>query len=234
VGYIRTYQLKKVTGKLDKLVVLTNQDKEQWTRTHDNVVCIANPSPFKINQNSYFVDSKTVISVGRLDAQKGYDKLVDAWSIVKKSCPDWKLNIFGSGELYEFLNRRISSLALENNVDLKGVSSHIEKEYLSASFFVMSSLFEGLPMVLIEAATFGLPIVSYDCEWGPREIVNNGLNGYLVPAGDIEMLAARIIELINNPGLRIQMSENAKEASKNYELSIIMNQWKDLFENLNK
>jgi len=231
LGSIRTHQLIKATKKLDKVVVLTDQDKEQWVRTHNNIIRIANPSPFHINPNPnpYQIDSKVAISIGRLDEQKGYDKLIDAWTIVAKKHPQWKLNIFGTGELDETLRKQIISNGLRDIVNLKGATKKIEGEYMSGSFYVMSSLFEGLPMVLIEAVTFGLPIVSFDCEWGPREIVENGYNGYLVPAGDVHVLANKIIELIEDPEKRMVMSDNAKEISKRYTLSIIMKEWEDLF-----
>lgn len=231
IGSVRTYQLKKVTKKLDKLVVLTNQDKVQWELTHKNVLHIVNPNPF-VALSGKKAESKTVISVGRLDAQKGYAFLIDAWKLVVEKHPDWKLNIFGTGELKQELKNKIIMLDVEDKIELKGLSKEIEKEYLSASFFVMSSLYEGLPLVLLEAMACGLPVVSFDCEWGPREVIQNEKNGFLVPVKDYMKLADKINLLIENPQLLKEMSAEAVETSKKYDITKVMEQWDEMFKSL--
>lgn len=231
LGNIRTNQLKNTTKKIDKLIVLTNQDKNQWEKTHKNVLHIPNPATFEVREREG-VDYKSVISVGRLDPQKGYSMLIDTWVLVKDKHPEWMLNIFGTGDLKEQLEGKINALGLKGNVNLKGKSDEIENEYLKSSFFVMSSLYEGLPMVLLESMSCGLPVVSFDCEWGPREIIKDGYNGFLVETGDVNQLADKICQMIENHELRKTMSLNALEVAKKYDISIVMKKWDALFKEL--
>lgn len=233
MGNIRTYQLKKVTKKLDRLVVLTNQDKIQWELTHKNVLHIVNPNPL-VSVGEKKAENKIVISVGRLDEQKGYSLLIDSWKYVAEKHPDWKLNIFGTGVLEDDLRNKILMVGLEDKVNLKGLSKEIEKEYVSASFFVMSSLYEGLPLVLLEAMGFGLPVVSFDCEWGPREIIQDGKNGFLVPVRDCMKLADKINLMMDNRQLLSEMANEAVKTSKIYDIAIVMNQWDEMFKMLIK
>lgn len=233
LGDIRTLQLKKATKNLDKLVVLTSQDKDQWKKTHRNIIQIPNPNPFDPRSSSK-VQNKTVITVGRLDAQKGYDLLIDSWVFVAQKNPDWALNIFGKGEWEDLLLSKIKINKLENRVYLKGLSSQIEKEYESSSIFVMSSRYEGFGMVILEAMSFGLPVVSFNCQWGPSDLIQDGKNGFLVPPLDIKTLADKINYLIEHAIERKEMSINAIESSKKYQISEIMKQWDSLFNSLHK
>lgn len=228
LGDFRTYQLKKSTKNLDKLVVLTTQDKAQWERTHKNIFQIPNPNPIespKISEGQ----NKTVITVGRLDAQKGFDLLIDAWAVVAKRHQDWNLNIFGKGEWKEMLLEKINSKNLNTSVHLKGISSEIEHEYASSSIFVMSSRYEGFGMVLLEAMACGLPAVAFNCQWGPSDLIQNQVNGFLVPLFDINEMAEKIIYLIEHPDERKKMSVNAIEVSKKYNITEIMKKWNSLF-----
>lgn len=231
LGNIRTNQLKNTTKKIDKLIVLTNQDKNQWEKTHKNVLHIPNPATFEVGKREG-ADYKSVISVGRLDPQKGYSMLIDTWVRVKERHPEWILNIFGTGDMKEQLEGKINALGLKGNINLKGKSDEIENEYLKSSFFVMSSLYEGLPMVLLESMSCGLPVVSFDCEWGPREIIKDGYNGFLVETGDVNQLADKICQMIENHELRKTMSLNALEVAKKYDISIVMKKWDALFKEL--
>lgn len=231
LGQIRTNQLQRVTRKLDRLVVLTKQDYIQWKQTHRNVVHIVNPSPFNVPKITKSHE-KVVIAVGRLDMQKGYEFLIDAWKLVAAKHPDWALHIWGSGDLDTMLRNKIRSMELDGQVNLKGVSVEIEKEYESASFFVMSSMYEGLPMVLLEAMAYGLPVVSFDCEWGPREVIEDGRNGFLIPVEDTVKLADKINLLIEDPELRDRMSDEAVTISQKFDTDIVMKQWDGMFKML--
>jgi glycosyltransferase involved in cell wall biosynthesis len=228
LGKIRTSQLIQSTKKLDKLVVLTKADEKNWQKTNNNIVQIYNPNPLTTFEKSD-CENKKVIAVGRLDAQKGYDYLIETWKIVAQQHSDWILDIWGDGELREKLAKQIVKSKLENQVFLRGTTTDIENKYLESSFYVMTSRYEGFPMVLIEAMSCGLPCVSFDCQWGPNEIINNGENGFLVPLGDSEQLAEKINLLITDGKLRKRMSENAKKTAENYEIGKIMEQWNDLF-----
>lgn len=231
LGQIRTNQLQRVTRKLDRLVVLTKQDYAQWKQTHQNVVHIVNPNPFTVKETSKSGE-KVAIAVGRLDAQKGYEFLIDAWKLVATKHPDWTLHIWGSGDLEAMLRNKIRMMELDSRVKLKGVSMEIEKEYESASFFVMSSMYEGLPMVLLEAMAYGLPVVSFDCEWGPREVIEQGGNGFKVPMKDSVKLADKINLLIEDTELRCRMSDEAMTISRKFDVDIVMKQWHELFKML--
>lgn len=232
-GNIRTYQFKRAVKHLDKLVVLTKNDMHQWKATHSNIIQIPNPSPFR-NVEVSDLDSKNVITVGKLDPQKGYDMLIDAWALINKKCPDWMLNIYGQGEWKEMLVEKIAALNLQEVVVLHGVSMKIADEYKRSSFYVMSSRFEGLPMVLIEAMSFGLPVISFDCEFGPSEIVTDGVDGYLVEPNNIEELANRICFLIENEDKRKLMGQQAIINVRRFDKETVMQQWLDLFDSLMK
>ena len=233
IGDIRTLQLKRSTKQLDKLVVLTHQDEIQWKKTHKNIVRIPNPNPLNPFYRST-VQNKTVISVGRLDAQKGFDMLIDAWKVVAEKHSDWVLNIFGQGEWEEMLRNKINLNNLHNQVILKGLSHVIENEYLNSSIYVMSSRYEGFGMVILEAMSCGLPVVSFDCQWGPSELIKDGENGFLVSPNDTQELADKICLLIEKQKLRLTMSINAVELSKKYDISNIIGQWTNLFNEVTK
>ena len=231
LGNIRTWQLKQSVRKLDKLIVLTKHDEMQWKQTHTNIQLIPNPNPMR-NTTVSTLDNKRVITVGKLDAQKGYDLLVDVWAIVAKVHPDWKLDIFGVGEWQEMLQNKIDEYQLNSTIHLCGSTTNVCEEYLNSSIYVMSSRYEGLPMVLIEAMSCGLPIVSFDCEFGPSDIVIDGVNGFLVKPFDINEMAERICTLIQDENLRLSMRENLIKDVNKFSLESVMNIWVGLFNSL--
>ena len=229
IGQLRTGQLEKATKKLDTLVVLTQQDLKDWLQTNKNAICIPNPSPLQVVEHADW-DSKRVIAVGRLDAQKGYDYLIKIWRVVAERFPDWRLDIYGRGELESDLRKQIYDAGLADCVSLKGVTQNVVKEYLSSSIFVMSSRYEGLPMVLIEAMACGLPLVSFDCECGPRDVIQDGVNGFLIPTFDVEGFADKLMCLMGDRQLRELMGVKGKEMSGRYAIDAIMQQWINLFD----
>jgi len=230
LGTIRTRQLKQSVQRLDKLVVLTNDDKLQWERTHSNILHIPNPNPLH-NETTATLVEKRVISIGRLDAQKGYDMLVEAWALVGVRHPGWVLDIFGTGEWKQMLTDRIVELNMVGKINLCGLTTDVVSKYLDSSIYVMSSRYEGFGMVLIEAMSCGLPIVSFDCEYGPGEIITDGVEGFLVTPNNIQQLADKICQLIENEPLRKQMGVQAHKSVSRYAIENIMPQWIDLFEN---
>jgi glycosyltransferase involved in cell wall biosynthesis len=232
IGRFRTKQLISSISKFDKFIVLTQQDKNLLNLP--NVQCIYNPNPFKGERETLKLNSKKVISLGSLIDVKGYDMLIKAWNLVNLQHKDWVLNIFGEGENRTDLELLINVNQLVDKVNLCGQTTDVKSEYEQSSIYVMSSRYEGLPMVLIEAMSCGLPIVSFDCDCGPRELVTDGVDGILVEANNIQALADSLSKLIENENLRIEMGDNALVKSKQFSINQIMPQWLALFDELMK
>lgn len=214
----------------DYVVTLTKRDKELWDQGIKNIkakiIPIANPSPFEVQQNIPSLDYKTILCVGRLTHQKGFDLLITAWAKVAQQVPDWKVVIVGSGEEEIMLKQMAKDFAVEDSIVFAGQQKNIDTFYRQASFFCMSSRFEGLPMVLLEAQSYGLPIVAFDCDTGPAEIVQHNINGLLVESGNINGLTNSLLELINLSNIQYEkMSSNAVENSVKYSVNPILKQW---------
>lgn len=217
----------------NKIVTLTSEDislfKDDNRNIKADIECIHNPNPYEGSEVSD-LNNNNVITVGRLSNQKGYDMLLDAWSIVEKSS-DFKLLIVGDGEEKANLKDKAAKLNL-NNVEFVGITNDVTKFYKNSSIYVSSSRFEGLPMCMIEAQSFGLPIVSFKCKTGPSEIIEDGISGYLVENGDCEMLAERLLVLINNNEKVKNMSIEAKKQSYRFNIDLIINKWEDAIKNI--
>ena len=227
----REYREKSYITKYDKFLVLTEEDKQAWG--DERIKVINNPLPFDSEEVSN-CKNKKIISIGRLDEQKGFDILIDVWKKVNAKHPDWILEIYGEGSLRKELQDKIDSLNLTDTLILKGNEKNIQLKYLESSIYVMSSRYEGMPMVLLEAMSCGLPLVSFDCPCGPKDIIKDGENGFLIKFGNIDEMAEKISYLIENEDKRIEIGKKSKELSYNYLEEKIMNQWKELFENLLK
>ena len=211
--------------KLDKFVVLSEEDKVKWTGIK-NITVINNPLKY-IPKKYSDCKNKKVIAVGRYTWQKGFDMLIEAWKDVEIKHNDWEMHIYGSGD-----NNLYQSIAVKNN--LKKLYCHnsvknIFDKYAESSFFVLSSRYEGFALVLAEAMSSGLSIISFDCPCGPKEIIQNGINGILIKQKDTHDLANKICFLIENENIRIQMGKKAIENTKRFNVDIIMQKWIDLF-----
>ncbi len=233
LGKYRDWQYLQQTKNLDQVVVLTKNAQIEWKKTHNNVCIINNPSPFatinyKIDDKEY----KRAIAIGRLEDQKGFDLLIESWKKVYDIHPNWKLDIFGEGSKKDVLQNMISENCLDQVITLKGITRNVQQELLTSDFYVMSSRYEGLPMVLLESIANGLPIVSFDCPTGPAEIVENNDCGVLALNGNINDLSEKIIYMIESIDIRKEMSAVAIEKSKKYAIELIMKQWVDLFAEL--
>lgn len=215
----------KVVANYDKFIVLTKEDKEQW-KNLDNVRVIPNFIK-KLPNRKAELRNKRVISVGRADFQKGFDMLIDAWSIVSKNFPDWILTIIGGGDKASLQNQ-INKLCLSDSIKLLPPNPDIEEEYLDSSLYVMSSRFEGLPLVLLEAMSFGLPIVSFNCPCGPKDILKPDFSS-LVDSGDIKGLARELMRWINNYSYRKEAQYNAIREANKYTIEKTMKIWDTLF-----
>ena len=231
IGRIQTWLFVKRTKRLDGLVVLTKKDLKIWRMTNNNVWQIYNPLPYQSKITSC-LSSKTMIAVGRLSAQKNFPDLIEVWKYVHQEYPDWKLNIWGDGEDKDLLIDLIKSNKLEDVVLLRGLSNQIGNEYLKSSAYLMTSKYEGFPMVLLEAASFGLPLISYDCECGPSDIIRDGHNGFLVPEGNVVKMAEAICRLIRDVDLRKQMGCHSKLVSSSFSQENVLPMWPRFFQDL--
>lgn len=223
-------KVEKAVSKLSALVLLTQHDAESWKGTTKTVV-IPNFSPFYPQQPSN-CENKKAIFVGRMNEQKGLEYLVETWSRVYKRHPDWSLHIYGDGEQRELLLSLIKKAGVSDVVYVNQATKQIIEKYLESSIYVMTSRYEGFPMVLIEAMSCGLPVVSFNCPWGPADIIRSGEDGFLVKYLDSEEEANRICELIENPNLRKEMGVKARQNIMRYGRDNIMKKWIDLFRQL--
>lgn len=218
--------------KLDKLVVLTEKDREAWVEL-DNVLSIPNPLSFVPSSVSRMT-GKRVICVARYSHEKGIDLLLKAWKEVESQIDDWRLDVFGEGERSPY-EQLIDNLGIDRaHCALNGRTTDVEKEYCDSSIFVLSSRFEGFGMVIVEAMACGLPVVAFDCPWGPQAIISDGEDGLLVENGNPSALAQNLIALIKDDGKRKVMSEAALRNVQRFQIEHIAQQWKFLFELINK
>ena len=216
--------------QLDKFIVLTEEDKALWTEL-SNVEVIPDPLAFDITEVSP-LKAKRVIAVGRYVYQKGFDLLLQAWAKIEKLFPDWELAIYGMGDRSSYENLAQQLGINMNRCHLNGSTQNIRKEYLESSLFVFSSRFEGFGMVLIEAMACGLPVVSFDCPCGPKDIVSHDEDGLLVPSGDIDKLANAMSQLMDSYELRHQMAKNAICNVRRFQIDEIADRWQLLFEDV--
>lgn len=224
--------IKSVYG-LDYFVLVSKSLKEFYDGKTGNCKCVYIPNSISyIPKNKSKLNGKNLISVGRLEVEKGYCDLIDVFSLVHKVYPDWKLNIMGDGSLKEELQRKINKLNLTDSIILHGFrdSKYIEKELLKSSIYLMSSTTESFGLVLIEASSFGLPCIAFTSASGACEIIKDNWDGYLIEDRDKEKMAKRIINLIKNPERRIIMGDNAYKKSINYISDNIKENWIKLFE----
>ena len=229
-GNLMTYKQGRYDRQFDRLVVLTEEDKTYCTHCPTTSV-IPNPITAPSSEVSSLSD-KVILTVGRLDNQKNFPELVDIWALIAKDYPDWKLRIVGEGYTDVRILKRVKKYGLEEQFELCPFTKEIQKHYLSASIYAMTSAFEGLPLVLVEAESMGLPLVSYACPCGPRDIIRDGQDGFLVEPGDKETFAARLRQLIEDEELRRRMGQAAKINSQRFSLENVMKQWVDLFAEL--
>ena len=239
IRYIAKIIDNKSFDYLDKatcLVTLTESDKKEWEkRTIIPIYVIPNfISQIPDHCTSYSERPNRILSVGRLTNQKGFDYLIKSWSIIAHKFPTWRIDIFGHGELHNYLHNMIIEHNLLQSVKINIPTDNIYNEYENSSIYVMSSLYEGFGLVLVEAMSCGVPCISFDCPNGPAELITHGEDGLLVPLGDIEKLAESIEWMITHEEERLRMSNNARQKAKQYTAEVIMPQWVELFEKVAK
>lgn len=233
-GLIDRYRCRKdvkIARRFDCFVVLTEEDKAHWGNM-PNISVIPNaalPMPLKSD-----CSSKRVIALGRLDYQKGFDRLIDAWELVKKdkASEGWRLDIYGQGEWHDMLEEMIESKGLADSVKVNVPTTEIAKEYAKSSILAMTSHYEGFPMVMIEAMSAGLPVVTFDYKCGPRDIITDGVDGLVIPDGDINAFADAMLQLMADDDKRRRMGRAATAVVDRYSEERVMLQWTALFEKL--
>lgn len=230
IDRMRTATDRRLVSRFDDFVVLTQEDREAWGDL-GNIHVIPN-AVTTVPDGCSALDGKRVVAVGRLDYQKGFDRLIDAWAMMLRKHPelsDRRLDIFGQGEWLVMLTEKIKASGLEGCVEIHRPTDNITAEYLDSSSLVMSSNYEGFGMVLVEAMACGVPCVSFDCPCGPKDIIEDGANGSLVRNGDIAGLAEAMARVLGDDALRAEMGAQARRITEKFSESAVMEKWMRLF-----
>ena len=233
-----------IEKKYDKLIVLTPDEQQHFKSNNTQVIPNGITPPLEGSPGAVksplegglrgVLPNNTIISAGRIASVKGYEKLIKAWAIVNQKHPDWKLEIYGSGEnsYVNKLQKQIDKLGLQEAICLCGQTDQMQKKMQESQAYVMSSLTECFPMVLLEAQVVGLPVISFDCPYGPKNIITHGKDGLLVENQNSDKLAEAIIQLIENTDLRKKMGKQAQLNVQKLNQENIMQQWITLFKQL--
>ena len=225
------YSLVSKLKHLDQFIVLTEEDKKAWAEL-PNISVIPDPLSFSPTQKSS-LSVKRVIAVGRYVYQKGFDLLLQAWATIERQYPEWQLVVFGDGNRTPY-EQQMKELGIDDSrCHLYGPTTDIQQEYVNSSLFAFSSRFEGFGMVLVEAMACGLPVVSFDCPCGPKDIVRDSEDGILVENGNIKLFASSLSKLMSDEALRQSMSKAALKNVQRFSMEQIAEQWRNIFESDN-
>ena len=225
------YMYRRGLSEAQVVVALTEGDAIEWRKVHPHVVVI--PNIVHLNEGPVStLENKRVIWVGRFDYQKRPMEMVRIWERIQSQFPDWQLDIYGEGEQLQELEEKVRSLCM--NIVVHQPTEHILDSYRESAILVSTSLFEPFGLVIPEAMSCGLPIVAYDCPYGPASIVTDGEDGFLIPNGDIHLFAEKVCLLMEDESLRLQFGMAGSVSSRRYEANNIIPQWKQLFEPLTK
>ena len=216
--------------KYDRFVVLTEEDRGYWGDLA-NIEVIPNANSFSYSGQA-LLQAKRAIAIGRFDQQKAFDKLISIWFKIRQDKVDWELHIYGHGQLKKVLEQQIHDLGLQDLVKLKAPVSNISSVYLDSSVLLMTSRYEGLPMVLLEAQAHGLPLIAYACRCGPADVIVDNVNGFLIPEGEEQLFVKRTIEIMQDQNKRLEMGRQSKALSVRFDETRVMNKWIDLFNEL--
>jgi glycosyltransferase involved in cell wall biosynthesis len=222
-------------SQLDALVTLTEGDLRDYAELVRGVRLASIPNSFsEMGGKKARLEGKTVLAAGRLRRQKGFDLLIRAFGPVAAAHPDWRLRIRGRGRLRKDLQRLIEKEGLSEVVTLAGGAKHLGPDMERATLFVLSSRFEGFPLILLEAMSKGLPVVSFDCPTGPGEVIENRRNGILVADGDVDALAAGMRAVIEDSELRERLAAASVETAEAYSMQAIGPRWDALLDELQR
>lgn len=229
IGDFVDYKLQ--INHYDKIVVLSGEDKANNWNNDPRISVIPNPLTTLTGKRCSY-KRKTVIAAGRLSYPKNFASLIRIWKSIYNRYPDWILEIWGSGDLYNDLQKQINSLGLQESAFLKGYSSDILTQMANASIYALTSKYEGFSLAIIEAMSVGLPIVAYQCACGPKDIILDSCDGFLIPPDDEIMFADRLSLLMDDYDLRERMGNNALIKSQEYHIEHIAQMWMQLFTEL--
>ncbi len=227
----RNRYFRTVEKNADVVVTLTKGDAHEWRKAKRTIV-IPNFTVMPISSYST-CKAKRVIAVGRLEWVKGFDRLIEIWSIVTMKHPDWHLDIFGSGTMEPNLKKMIKDKNLRT-VTIHPFTPDIAQEYSQSSILAATSHFEGFSLAIIEAMHTGVPCISFDCPFGPKDVIEDGVSGYIIDDNNISLFAKRMCDLMENFDKRIAFSKASIEIIKQFDVETIMNTWKKLFEELTR
>lgn len=233
-GYMKNFKPTNIFRYkfFDCIVLLSSkQQLLEWQKHHKNVKIIPNFLP-SMPEKMANLSQKVVLSVGRLYKEKGFLRLIESWDLICKQekYKDWKLHIVGGGELEQEIKIKIKEKNLQEFIELKPFTKEIEKEYLSASIYAMTSFFEGFGMVLIEASSYALPCIAFDVPVGPSAIIENEKTGFLIEDNNLKEFASKLCFLMDNEDLREQMGKAARlRIQENFSKEVVMKQWEELF-----
>lgn len=216
--------------KLDKIVTLTQGDAEDWKRVCNNVCVI--PNVVHLNESGKYSQckAKRAIFAGRFDLQKDLDSLVEIWNLVQHCYPEWILDVYGNGELKPYYERVVAEKKL--NIIIHPAVSDIMDKYIESSMLLMTSLYEPFGLVLAEAMSCGLPVIAFDCPYGPADIIHDEIDGFLVENRNVEVYCHRVCQLIEDEELRVKMGRAAISSSLRFRADHIMQKWKELFDHI--
>ena len=231
VWSIKQRYYNRLVKQVQMVVALTEGDAIEWRKVANHVCVI--PNVVNLNRRGRFSNcqSKSVIFVGRLCLQKDVHSLLHIWSIVHMRFPEWQLHIFGNrGEETESIFHAVEGI--DTNISIHEPTSQIFDKYMESSMLLLTSIYEPFGLVLPEAMSCGLPVVAFDCPYGPAEIIADGHDGFLIKNRDINKFAEKVCSLIESPELRKTMGQAGVQSVQRYDASRIMPMWKDLFEHL--
>jgi GalNAc-alpha-(1->4)-GalNAc-alpha-(1->3)-diNAcBac-PP-undecaprenol alpha-1,4-N-acetyl-D-galactosaminyltransferase len=229
------FYLRKLLYKRADIVVAQTMSASTWLDKNCSICSHIIPNPVRKLKKYNVTRINRIISIGRLDKQKGHDVLIKSFSKIEKNYPDWSVDIYGEGPEKNELNILIAELNLQAKIFLKGETHDVENVLSEAGMFVLASRFEGFPNVLLEAMSLGCPVISTNCKSGPSEIITNNENGFLIDVDDELQLADKISFLIENPIQCTEIGNNASKINHIYSQENIMDQWDSLmFKNVTK
>lgn len=222
-----SYLSRRKFRKLERIVTLTAGDAEDWRNYCNHLTVI--PNVVHLNTSGHYSSckNKKVVFAGRFDVQKDIGTLIDIWQLVQQSHTDWELNVYGNGELKPYYEKKV--LELELNIKIHPAVPDIFDKYMESSMLVMTSLYEPFGLVLVEAMSCGLPVVAFNCPYGPADIIIDGVDGFLIENRNVELFASRICQLMDNLELRQKMGKAAVLSAQRYKADYVMPQWEKLF-----